>query len=193
MVDDESTQVLNFSAKLISDYPEDRRRQFVVSYYLSDRTLSIFEVQVSNSGFRGGKFLQRTRVRDPTTKKFFEPHSFYVGAKIQVSARTFELLEAAPHTFGLMESRADDFPEADVTQVVKHLIDVLQGETSSLRSAFEKYDPRGTGFVSVEEAKEIYSKFIPKLTRHAVLTLTRAFDRNNGTYDYGLLLKYLRA
>jgi hypothetical protein len=193
MVDDESTQVLNFQAKLISDYPEDRRRQFVVSYYLSDRTLSIFEIQVPNSGFRGGKFLQRTRVRDPTTKKFFEPHAFYVGAKIQVSARTFELLEAAPHTFGLMESRADDFPEADITHVVKHLVDVLQGETGTLRSAFEKYDPRGTGFVSVAEANEVYSKFIPKLTRHAVLTLTRAFDRNNGTYEYGILLKYLRA
>jgi hypothetical protein len=192
-LDDESTQVLNFSSKLVSDYPEDRRRQFVVSYYLCDKTMAIFETIVPNSGFRGGKFLQRTRVRDPATKKFFEGEAFYVGARIFVSGRTFELLDAAPHTLCLMEAHSDDFPEANLPIVLGNLISVANQSTRSLRELFESYDTRKVGLVAVEEAKAIFTSFVPQITKHAVLTLVRAFDKNDGTYDYGLLLTHLRA
>ena len=192
-MDDENSQVLNFSAKMISDYPEDRRRQFVVSFYLADKTMAIFEAVVPNSGFRAGKFLQRTRVRDPKTKQFYEPSAFYVGARIASSGREFELLDAAPHTYNLMEAHAEEFPEADITQVVQSLIHVCQETTASVREAFEQYDTRKTGFVSVEEAKQVFSKFEGSLTKHALTTLIRAFERDDGTYEYGLLLKYMRA
>jgi hypothetical protein len=71
-MDDESTPVLDFSSKMVSDCPENRRRRFVVSHYLCDKTTAIFETIVPNSGFLGGKFLRRTRVRDPAIEKFFE-------------------------------------------------------------------------------------------------------------------------
>jgi hypothetical protein len=192
-MDDESTQVLNFSSKLVSDYPEDRRRQFVVSYYLSDKTMSIFEIIVPNSGFRGGKFLQRTRVRDPQTGQFFEASAFYIGAQIQVSARVFDLLDAPPHTLNLMEAHSDDFPEANITTVVSNLATSALQDTKSIRDLFETYDNRKSGFVGLDEAKAIFAKFVPPLTKHAVVTLARAFDKNDGTYDYGLLLKFMRA
>jgi hypothetical protein len=191
--DDESTQVLNFSSKLISDYPEDSRRQFVVSYYLCDKTMAIFEMIIPNSGFRGGKFLQRTRVRDPTTKKFFEGDAFYIGARIFVSGRTFELLDAAPHTLCLMEAHSDDFPEANLPLVIGNLIAAANQSTRSVRDLFEAYDPRKTGAVSVDDAGAVFSTFVPQITKHAALTLTRAFDKNDGTYDYDLLLTHMRA
>jgi hypothetical protein len=192
-LDDESTQVLNFSSKLISDYPEDRRRQFVVSYYLCDKTMAIFETIVPNSGFRGGKFLQRTRVRDPATKKFFEGDAFYIGARIFVSGRTFELLDAAPHTLCLMEAHSDDFPEANLPIVIQKLTNLANQSTKRVRERFEVYDPRKTGFVATDEAKEVFSAFVPQISKHEVLTLTRAFDKNDGTYDYNLLLTHMRA
>jgi hypothetical protein len=192
-LDDESTQVLNFSSKLISDYPEDRRRQFVVSYYLCDKTMAIFEAIVPNSGFRGGKFLQRTRVRNATTKKFFEGDAFYVGARIFVSGQTFELLDAAPHTLCLMEAHSDDFPEANLPIVIQNLINGAKQTTKSVRALFEGYDTRKTGFVAIEEAKAVFDSFVPQITKHAVLTLVRAFDKNDGTYDYDLLLTHMRA
>jgi hypothetical protein len=191
-VDDESTQVLNFSSKLISDYPEDRRRQFVVSYYLCDKSMAIFEMVVPNSGFRAGKFLQRTRVRDPETKKFLEPSSFFVGARIHVSGRVFELLDAAPHTFCLMEAHSDDFPEANITTVIQNLTQSCRQTTKSVRALFEELDSRKTGFVSADDAKTIFAGFVPAISKHAVITLARAFDRNDGTYDYNLLLQYMR-
>lgn len=190
-MDDESTQVLNFSAKLISDYPEDRRRQFVVSYYLCDKTMAVFEIAVPNSGFRAGKFLQRTRVRDPTTKQFFEPCAFYVGAKIHVSAREFELLDAAPHTYNLMEAHSDDFPESDITVVVQKLAAACQQQGKDLRALFEEVDKRKSGKCDVEEAKQVFSQFIGPLTKHATITLVRAWEKD-GTYEYGMLLTIMR-
>jgi len=140
------TEVLNFSAKMASDYPEDRRRMFVVSYYLADKTMAVFEADVPNSGFRHGKFLQRMRARDPATNKYFEPSAFYVGAKILVAAQTFDLIDAAPHTFCVMEAHADEFPESAITHVIQRLIDACKQTTQSVRGAFEHYDPgkRGT-------------------------------------------------
>lgn len=191
-MDDEATQVLNFSSRMISDYPEDRRRQFVVSYFLCDKTMAIFEMQVPNSGFKAGKFLQRTRVRDPKTKQFFEPSAFYVGAKIHVSGRVFDLIDAAPHTLCLMEAHSDDFPEADLPAVIENLVHICQADTKNIRPLFEAKDPAKRGTCSLEDAKAVFQTFVPKITPHAVLTLVRGFDRD-GTYDYASLLKYIRA
>jgi hypothetical protein len=43
--------------------PDDSKRRFVISFYMVDQTLGIYEPPVSNSGFLGGKFLERQRVQ----------------------------------------------------------------------------------------------------------------------------------
>jgi Ca2+-binding EF-hand superfamily protein len=92
-----------------------------------------------------------------------------------------------------MEAHSDDFPEANITAVVQNLLNIALADTKSVRELFEAYDPRKTGFVGVDEAQSIFAKFVPKITKHAALTLARAFDKGDGTYDYGLLLKFMRA
>jgi len=47
--------------------------------------------------------------------------------------------------------------------------------------------------VSVTEARQIFARLAASLTSHARITLIRAFDKDNGTYDYTLLLQYMRA
>ena len=43
----------------------DRERRFIVSYFLADDTVSIFEPPVRNSGILGGKFLERSILYKP--------------------------------------------------------------------------------------------------------------------------------
>lgn len=191
-MDDESTQVLNFAAKLISDYPEDRRRQFMVSYFLCDKTMAIYEKQVPNSGFRAGKFLQRTRVRNPETKAFFEPSAFYVGARIHVSGRIFELFDAAPHTFCLMEAHSEDFPDADLPKIVENLKQVCLNQTRDLRALFEAKDPRKDGYCSADEAKSVLEQFGSSISQHAIQTILRGFTTGS-RFDYSTILKYIKA
>ena len=40
----------------------DITRRFVVSFYVLDDTISIFEPKVPNAGIRGGTYLERTKV-----------------------------------------------------------------------------------------------------------------------------------
>lgn len=44
--------VLRFGARMVSDVQENRERLFIFTYYLSDDTISVFEVGARNSGFK---------------------------------------------------------------------------------------------------------------------------------------------
>ena len=46
-------------------HPEDQGRRFIISYHLSNDTMTIYEPPVRNSGVIGGKFLEHTRVAKP--------------------------------------------------------------------------------------------------------------------------------
>lgn len=43
--------------------PTDLARRFVLSYFMMDDSIQIFEQPVRNSGIAGGKFLERQKVR----------------------------------------------------------------------------------------------------------------------------------
>ena len=49
---DNAGKSLRFSAKLRSVVPSDQHRQFIVTYYLEDDTIAIFEQARLNSGMR---------------------------------------------------------------------------------------------------------------------------------------------
>jgi hypothetical protein len=49
--------------------PDDSKRRFVISFFMVDQTVAIYEPPVSNSGFVGGKFLERQRCRKHGTSK----------------------------------------------------------------------------------------------------------------------------
>lgn len=44
--------MLRFGAKMISNITENGERVFIITYYLSDDTISIYELGMRNSGFR---------------------------------------------------------------------------------------------------------------------------------------------
>eukprot|EP01052_Picozoa_sp_SAG31_P028147 SAG31_NODE_2692_length_5239_cov_52.795525_6_plen_160_part_00 len=87
--------ILRFEAVMVSSEPTDAQRKFIVSYYIRDFTLAIFEPpqrspatrnhtflrlpllsdlmiaivgNARNSGIIGGKFLDRTRVPNPAAQ-----------------------------------------------------------------------------------------------------------------------------
>lgn len=54
----------------------DVSRRFVLSYFLMDDSLLIFEPPVRNSGIVGGKFLERQKVYKPESEEIY---TFQVG------------------------------------------------------------------------------------------------------------------
>lgn len=55
---DNDGKVLRFTARFNTQVPEDVDRRFIISYYLADDTISIFEPAQKNSGIVEGKFLE---------------------------------------------------------------------------------------------------------------------------------------
>lgn len=80
---DNDRKVLRFSATMKSSRPQDKDRRFVVSFHLADDTLAIYEQPQRNSGFVGGKYLERRQVVKSDGRPY-ETRDFFVGAVIEV-------------------------------------------------------------------------------------------------------------
>lgn len=71
--------VLRFSAILKSTKQVDKDRKFVVSLYVADDGISVFEPKMRNTGLVGGKFLEKGRIRRPDGVGYYEAKDFFVG------------------------------------------------------------------------------------------------------------------
>lgn len=95
---------LRFMAKLINPTKVDKDRRFIITFYLNNDTLGVFEKFDRNSGFIGGKFLERGRVKNPSTNEYFKAIDFFVGAVLNVNHFVFELIECDEYTRKFMSN-----------------------------------------------------------------------------------------
>ncbi|XP_019750559.1 EF-hand domain-containing protein 1 isoform X2 [Hippocampus comes] len=114
-------KVLRYSARLVTpkDASESQRRKdadrlFILSYYLSNDTICIYENPKNNSGFRGGVFLKRTRVPKPDTSvdnpDFYSPSDFSIGSILDVFGHRFVLTDADLYVLNYMENNPGQIP-----------------------------------------------------------------------------------
>jgi hypothetical protein len=116
-------KVLRFAAVMDSPRAEDEHRKFIISYYLSDDTMTIFEPPQRNAGILGGKFLERMRVAKPNSSSdqpsFYQPQDFAIGTTIEVLKHRFTLTDADEYVLKYMEAHADQFPTATIQSLQK--------------------------------------------------------------------------
>lgn len=123
-------QVMRFTATIVPRGPPgsarevdeiDRDRSFVVSFFLEDDTLSVYEPPVPNSGLPGGPFLQRRATKKNPSggsgSAYLRARDMYVGAVIEVSGRSMRLNAADDSTHAAMERRPAEFPRSDPAKV----------------------------------------------------------------------------
>ncbi|XP_036003226.1 EF-hand domain-containing protein 1 [Fundulus heteroclitus] len=107
-------KVLRYTAQLDSSSPSDEGRCFILSYYLSDDMISIYEKQTRNSGIIGGKFLEKTRVPKPGSSvdnpEFYSPADLAIGATIEIFSHRFVLTNADLYVLKYMESISNQIP-----------------------------------------------------------------------------------
>jgi hypothetical protein len=56
---------LRYLAKFVDPQIEDKDRRFIITFYLNNDSVSVFEKFERNSGFIGGKFFERARAKNP--------------------------------------------------------------------------------------------------------------------------------
>ncbi|KAL5493772.1 hypothetical protein EMCRGX_G014996 [Ephydatia muelleri] len=114
-------KVLRFAAILNTSRPEDENRKFIISYYLSDDMISIYEPPQRNSGVIGGKFLERTRVPKPgcsvDNPEFYHPNDFSIGASVVVFNHNFVITDADMYVVKYMEEHSADFATETISSL----------------------------------------------------------------------------
>jgi len=100
---------------MLSTIRENCERVFVISFYLSDDTIQIFEIAERNSGFLGGEFLKRVRIPIPGQKKYisgrpqyYQPANLYIGATVMMNDFIFHITSADEYTLMYMEHHSDE-------------------------------------------------------------------------------------
>ena len=101
--------ILRFKIKMVDTDTHkhsatDLGRRFVLSYFMMDDTLMVFEEPIRNSGIVGGRFLDRQKIYKPKSEEIFTFLDLYVGGNIVIFHRTFEMAEADEYTMTYMEN-----------------------------------------------------------------------------------------
>ncbi|KAE8622988.1 hypothetical protein XENTR_v10005450 [Xenopus tropicalis] len=190
------SNVLRFVARLDTDNPIDKERKFIVSYFLSDDTVTVFEPQERNSGMVGGKFLERSRVKKPGQQLFkselseyFRPEDLFVGARVNFNGFLFILVDADEYVFNYMERNANEFPMSDISVITSKLRRIGETKSREIKQHFEANDPTGTSHMPYEIFRnllvDIYEN---QLTEHEIMTTGRYYSiRDKPEIDLGSL------
>ncbi|KAL0965069.1 hypothetical protein UPYG_G00276340 [Umbra pygmaea] len=125
-------KVLRYAARMDSQNPLDEGRRFVLSYFLSNDMISIYEPSTRNSGIIGGKFLEKTRIPKPGSTvdhpEFYGPADFAIGATVEVFRHRFVLTDADHYVLKYLESTSDQIPSHTMRSLRQRLGVADQGE-----------------------------------------------------------------
>lgn len=195
-------KVLRFTARLVAGQAcpllgvHDVDRCFVVSFYLSDGTLSIFEPVQKNSGLPGGRFLERSRVRRPNgaPTDYYTDQDLYVGARLQLHSRQFELLDADEYTLNFMEAHPDRYPVADYQQIMHRVSKTIRstpGAAEQFKSLLIQQDTKGLGHLTPGQLLDATLHLGMDMHAHEVLTIIRRLTGGVETVPTDQLLQEL--
>ncbi len=171
--------MLRFEAKVVSTEPDDEIRSFIISFYCGDDTIQVYEVCDKNSGRIGGKFMERKKHKSPITKDYYQEKDFLIGRTIFLGGYKFQLLKADDYTEKYMEDNFDTFPEADLQAVLRKVKRSAAAFNSLQEYAIQlmkMIDPRGNGFVPIDDFFEGLQRLNIYLTSHEQHLVVRKFD-----------------
>ncbi|XP_061547893.1 LOW QUALITY PROTEIN: EF-hand domain-containing family member C2 [Phycodurus eques] len=183
------SHVLKFYAKMVSSSQADSDREFIVSFYLSDDTIGVFERSQKNSGV----FLSRRRVKKPGREwfkkepcRYFGAPDLHVGATLGLNERRFRLLDADEYTLDYMERHAEQFPKANIGAILAKLRSIPEEKQREIRNFLTLSDPTDTGFVTFDSFRGLQTATECGLSEHELLVLGRSFaERRRPGADVG--------
>jgi hypothetical protein len=96
---------LRYTAKFNTRVPEDVDRRFIISFFLADDTISIFEPVQKNSGVMDGKFLERRKYKNVDKNgDFVTPSDISIGGDVKINGNSFHILSYDDYTKNYLSS-----------------------------------------------------------------------------------------
>lgn len=96
---DNDKKILRFTARFNTKVPEDVDRRFIISFYLADDGISIYEPAQKNSGIIEGKFLHRNKYKNvDNNNEPITPSDMAIGGDIKINGHSFHILSCDDYT-----------------------------------------------------------------------------------------------
>jgi hypothetical protein len=96
---DNDKLILRFLARLNTKELEDVDRRFLISFFLADDTIQVYEMKNRNSGIWEGKFLERSKYKNvENDMKQFTISDFEIGKSMIINTFSFYVIDADEFT-----------------------------------------------------------------------------------------------
>lgn len=153
--------ILRFSCKLISPVVADDERKFLLSIYVRDDTIMVYELADKNSGRIPSKFMERKKHKNPFTNKYYTEKDFAIGNTIYLNSFVFKLLESDDYTKKYMLDNPEVFIDSNMQAIVNRV-----RIAGNKHSSYEEYliqiikncDPANQGYVTKDKILEGFKK-----------------------------------
>lgn len=189
------SNVLRLVAYMATDNPIDKERKFIISYFLSDDTVAVFEPPQRNSGVIGGKFLERGRIKKPNQpllksemSEYFCAQDFFVGANVTINDFNFTIVDADEYAFRYMEKHENEFPVADMSVIMEKLRVAVKDKAKEIKEFFVMNDPNQGQTVRYESFRNLLAQ-LNTFSEHEIMTIGRHYaQREPEEVDMPLVL-----
>ncbi|XP_062554556.1 EF-hand domain-containing family member C2 [Armigeres subalbatus] len=181
---------LRFGARMISNIKENNDRFFVITYYLSDDTVSVYELMIRNSGFMGGEFMKRQRILlpkqdifTPARPQYFAAQDFYLGAMVVLQDHKFNVTNADIYALSFMEAHCEEFPLSNVSKIVLKIRNALRPiykeyvAKHMAKVEHKKVDDGSVATVTYEALRDMLLELLnDQIVEQEIVTLCRQFS-----------------
>jgi hypothetical protein len=176
--------VLRFKAKLVTKNAIDATREFIMTFYLSDDTVQIYEPPQRNSGIVAGKFLQRTKIKNVETGEYFKAPDLEIGKVITINKFKFVLLEATEYAMSYMEADPLEFQQADLSAVIDRLRYGIRRSGKTPKELFLQYSDHGR--MDLDDLTALCEALGVQISPHEAVTVMRRYEKDMDAHTFTL-------
>jgi len=188
-------KVMRFSARLLAT-PDDAGREFVLSFFLANDHISIFEKPTRNTftGLRadGAKFLEKGPVEHPDSDRSTIPRYYTLddvqhwteGTRVMINGYEFEIAGSDEYTAALQSGEA---PKLDMHKSL--ILSQIKAEMRKIAikpaDQFEYVDRKDDGVISADELDTTLKNLGIRISEAEVHEFIDLFDQDgDGALDF---------
>lgn len=106
---DNDKKILRYTARFNTRVPEDIDRRFIISFYLADDSISVYEPAVKNSGIIEGPFLRRNKYKNvDKNNEWITPTDMGIGCNVKINGFSYNIVSADDYTVKYLQTHLDD-------------------------------------------------------------------------------------
>jgi len=187
-----NTKIIRAKMRMLTSHFIDKTRVFLLSFFLEDDTMQVFEEAQYNAGLVGGTFLKRGKYTNDlpynsNVPRPFSPTDIFLSNVIAMNGVDFQIFEMDAQSLSVLEENPEEFPMCDAFRIAETLLDKVLNLKVGLRTSFIKRADKGLKWMPKETLMETLEdlRITNTLNDQELLTLVRRVKgKEEGQYYF---------